>query len=95
MIQVVQNGTGVRANLPGFVVGGKTGTAQIGDDAAPHSWFTGFVQGDERTVVITVIVENRGSGSRAAAPLFAQVADAAMRHLGEPVEEIVPKPAIP
>ena len=95
MIQVVQNGTGVRANLPGFVVGGKTGTAQIGDDAAPHSWFTGFVQGDERTVVITVIVENGGSGSRAAAPLFAQVADAAMRHLGEPVEEIVPKPAIP
>jgi peptidoglycan glycosyltransferase len=95
MIQAVQSGTGIGANVSGFVVGGKTGTAQVGDDLAPHAWFTGFVQGDERAIVITVIVENGGAGSRAAAPLFAQVADAAMRHLGEPVEEVVPEPAIP
>jgi peptidoglycan glycosyltransferase len=95
MIQVVRNGTGARANVSGFVVGGKTGTAQVGDDLAPHAWFTGFVQGDERAIVITVIIENGGAGSQAAAPLFAQVADAAMWHLGEPVEEVVPEPAIP
>jgi peptidoglycan glycosyltransferase len=95
MIQVVVDGTGTRANVSGFVVGGKTGTAQVGDDLAPHAWFTGFVQGDERAIVITVIIENGGAGSRAAAPLFAQVADVAMRHLGEPVEEVVPEPAIP
>jgi peptidoglycan glycosyltransferase len=95
MIQVVRTGTGARANVSGFVTGGKTGTAQVGDDLAPHAWFTGFVQGAERTIVITVIIENGGAGSRAAAPLFAQAADAAMRHLGEPVEEIVPEPALP
>lgn len=96
MIQVVQNGSGARANLPGFVVGGKTGTAQVAGDAAPHSWFIGFVTSPAgEGVVIAVIVENGGAGSQAAAPLFAQVADAAMRHLGEPVEEIVPEPAAP
>jgi peptidoglycan glycosyltransferase len=95
MIQVVRNGSGARANVSGFVVGGKTGTAQVGDDLAPHAWFTGFVQGDERAIVMTVIIENGGEGSRVAAPLFAQVADVAMRHLGEPVEEIVPEPTTP
>jgi peptidoglycan glycosyltransferase len=96
MIQVVQIGSGARANLPGFVVGGKTGTAQVAGDAAPHSWFVGFVTSPAgEGVVIAVIVENGGAGSQAAAPLFAQVADAAMRHLGEPVEEIVPEPAAP
>jgi peptidoglycan glycosyltransferase len=95
MVQVVRNGSGVRANLPGFVVGGKTGTAQVGDDAAPHAWFTGFVQDAERAIVITVIIENGGEGSQVAAPLFAQVADVVMRHLGEPVEEIVPEPIAP
>jgi len=86
MVQAVRSGTGVRANMSGFVVGGKTGTAQVGDGAAPHSWFTGFVGDGERTVAIAVIVENGGAGSLAAAPLFAHVADAAMRHLGERVE---------
>jgi peptidoglycan glycosyltransferase len=95
MIQVVRNGSGARANVPGFVVGGKTGTAQVGDDTPPHAWFTGFVQSDKRAIVVTVIVENGGEGSRVAAPLFAQVADVAMRHLGEPVEEIVPQPTVP
>jgi peptidoglycan glycosyltransferase len=95
MIQVVRNGSGARANVSGFVVGGKTGTAQVGDDLAPHAWFTGFVQGDERAIVMTVIIENGGEGSRVAAPLFAQVAEVAMRHLGEPVEEIVPEPTTP
>jgi peptidoglycan glycosyltransferase len=89
MIQVVRNGSGYRANVPGFVVGGKTGTAQTDGDLAPHAWFTGFVQSDEETIVITVIVEHGGEGSQVAAPLFAQVADVAMRHRGEPVEEVV------
>jgi peptidoglycan glycosyltransferase len=89
MIQVVRNGSGYRANVPGFVVGGKTGTAQTDGDLAPHAWFTGFVQSDEETIVITVIVEHGGEGSQVAAPLFAQVADVVMRHRGEPVEEVV------
>jgi penicillin-binding protein A len=86
MVEVVRNGSGVRAAVPGFTVGGKTGTAQLGGAAAPHAWFIGFIEGNGRTVVIAVIVEHGGEGSQAAAPLFAQVANVAMRHFGEPVE---------
>ena len=89
MIQVVRNGSGYRANVPRFVTGGKTGTAQSDGDLTPHAWFTGFVQSDQETMVITVIVEHGGEGSQVAAPLFAQVADVVMRHRGEPVEEVV------
>jgi len=93
MIDVVQSGTGRAAAVPGAVVGGKTGTAQLAGDANPHAWFVGFAQSGERTIVIAVVVEEGGAGSQAAAPLFARVADAAIHHLGEPVQEIVPEPS--
>jgi len=95
MVQAVRNGSGVKASVPGFVVGGKTGTAQLGDDSAPHAWFTGFVQGNDRVIAIAIIIENGGAGSRVAAPLCVQVADVAMHHLGDPVQEIVPEPTVP
>jgi peptidoglycan glycosyltransferase len=78
MISVVKNGTGRRAAVPGLVVGGKTGTAQLGGTVQPHAWFIGFAEGKERSVVIVVIVENGGEGSQAAAPIFAKLADMAV-----------------
>jgi peptidoglycan glycosyltransferase len=90
MVAVVEGGSGQRAAVPGLTVGGKTGTAQLGGNAAPHAWFIGFAEDGERAVAIAVVVENGGSGSQAAAPIFAQVADAAMHHLGEPVAETLP-----
>lgn len=93
MIEVVRSGSGGQAQVPGLTVGGKTGTAQVGGDSQPHAWFTGFVEdGSGHTLVITVLVENGGSGSQVAAPLFAQVADIAIYHANERVEEIVPEP---
>jgi peptidoglycan glycosyltransferase len=92
MIAVVQEGSGAPAAVPGLTVGGKTGTAQVGGQAAPHAWFIGFAQEGNRAVAIAVLVENGGSGSQVAAPIFRQVAEAAVRHLGEPVKEIVPAP---
>jgi peptidoglycan glycosyltransferase len=87
MVAVVRDGSGRRAAVQGLTVGGKTGTAQLGGNAAPHAWFIGFAEDGERAVAIAVVVENGGSGSQAAAPIFARVADAALRHLGDPVAE--------
>ncbi len=85
MITAVEKGSGQPARVQGLTVGGKTGTAQLGDGEPPHAWFIGFAQGNGHTVVIAVVVENAGEGHDVAAPIFARLADAAIRHLGEPV----------
>ena len=57
---------------------GKTGTAQNTQDAKNHhAWFTGFAgpRGGAPEIVVAVIVEYGGSGSGAAAPLAARIAD--------------------
>lgn len=51
---------------------GKTGTAQLGGEQAPHSWFIGFAPGEEGatpTIAVAVLVESGGSGSGRAAPI--------------------------
>lgn len=94
MISVVEKGSGTHAAIPGLVVGGKTGTAQVGGDLAPHSWFAGFAESDTRAVVVVVLIENGGEGSQTSAPIFASIAEAAISHMGEPVGEIIPVPTM-
>lgn len=55
---------------------GKTGTAQLGGEQAPHSWFIGFApaeEGAEPAIAIAVLVESGGSGSGRAAPIAGEV----------------------
>ncbi|MBW3613323.1 MAG: hypothetical protein KY392_05620, partial [Chloroflexi bacterium] len=55
---------------------GKTGTAQLGGEQAPHSWFIGFApaeEGAEPEIAIAVLVESGGSGSGRAAPIGGEV----------------------
>jgi penicillin-binding protein A len=92
MVAAVEGGSGWRAALSGLAVGGKTGTAQLGGSQVPHAWFIGFAGDGTRTVAIAVLVEHGGSGAQTAAPIFAEVANAALRHLGEPVEEVISPP---
>lgn len=49
-------------------VGGKTGTAEVGE-GEPHSWFTGYAEAGERSYAVAVIVERGGPGSQAALPI--------------------------
>ena len=70
-------GTGTRARVRGFEVGGKTGTAQVvAKDVDPsradlqdHAWFVGFAPYDDPEIVVSVFVENGGGGGAAAAPV--------------------------
>lgn len=78
MVDAVENGYGGRAKVEGAVVGGKTGTAQLGGDQAPHAWFLGWAERDERAVIIAVMLENGGEGSVVAAPVFAQLVNPAL-----------------
>ncbi|WP_030060908.1 MULTISPECIES: peptidoglycan D,D-transpeptidase FtsI family protein [Streptomyces] len=87
MVSVVENGTGTNAKIPGLQVGGKTGTAQHGEDNAglPFAWFTSWAKtSDGQSVAVAVVVEdgsqNRDgiSGGRLAAPIAKAVMQAAL-----------------
>jgi len=58
-----------------YTVAGKTGTAESGQEE-PHAWFAGYTPADTPRVAIAVILEEAGEGSKVAAPLFRQVAEA-------------------
>lgn len=60
-------------NFQGLSMCGKTGTAEVGDDKKPHSWFVGFSQNPQCPVAIVVIVENGGWGSSEAVPVASKV----------------------
>ena len=58
--------------IQGVQTAGKTGTAELGEGLAPHSWFIGFAdaaEGATPRIAVAVIVEGGGSGSGRAAPI--------------------------
>jgi peptidoglycan glycosyltransferase len=65
------------AAIPRVQVGGKTGTAEIGDGSS-HSWFIGFAPADAPRVAVAVIMERKGSGSDFATPAARRVLQAAL-----------------
>lgn len=65
----------------GLEMCGKTGTAEISDEEAPHSWFVGFSENAACPVAIVVVVENGGWGSSAALPIASAVMENAYKIL--------------
>ncbi len=87
---VVEEGTGVTARVPGYRIGGKTGTAQKPLDgsyrAGLHApWFAGFLPlPDPRLVIVVCVDEPRTTfwASDVAAPTFGHIAARLVTLLG-------------
>lgn len=67
-----QGGTGVRAQVPGVTVAGKTGTAQT-SKGRNHGWFTGYAPYDDPKLAIVVFDEFGGKGGYYAADTAGKV----------------------
>lgn len=63
MVDTVASGSVQGAQAPGYVVGGKTGTAETSTDT-PHSWFIGFIgdPGQEPRYAVAVVLEQGTAG---------------------------------
>jgi peptidoglycan glycosyltransferase len=57
------------AKVAGVRTAGKSGTAELGGQGEPHSWFIGFAPVTEPRVAIAVVVEQAGRGGVVAAPM--------------------------
>jgi peptidoglycan glycosyltransferase len=88
MESVVKNGTGTKAQIDGVTVGGKTGTAQHGQDNSglPFAWFMSYAKGaDGKQVAVAVVVEDGAaesreiSGGSIAAPIAKSVMEAVVK----------------
>ena len=66
-----------QSSFGSLAVCAKSGTAEVGSDARPHSWFTGFVDDADHPLAFVVVVENGGSGASAAGSVAAKVLTAA------------------
>ena len=75
MRTVVTEGTGSAVRTDAYTVAAKTGSAEFETGKETHAWFTGFAPVENPNLVVTVLVEEGGSGGKAAAPIARQLFD--------------------
>ena len=89
MVGVVQRGTGTAAAIPGVVVAGKTGTAELGSTQGPtgedlgaadtDAWFTSFAPARKPRLAVAVMLIKAGAGGATAAPAARVVLQAGLQ----------------
>jgi penicillin-binding protein 2 len=105
MRQVVTNGTAKRAEVPGFDVCGKTGTAQVVSvrtgatgKQKEHAWFVGFAPKPEEgrlpEIAVCVLVEHGGHGGTISAPIAQAIIAEYVRKTRGTVEGAPVDPAV-
>jgi cell division protein FtsI (penicillin-binding protein 3) len=99
--QVVLDGTGTEAIIPGYTVAGKTGTATIpfpGKDKLTNSYnatFVGFAPANNPILSMIVVIQrplNDIYGGSVSAPVFQEIMSYALHHYGIPSNGAVQKP---
>jgi len=94
-----EGGTGIKARVDGFSVGGKTGTAQkpISGHYSETDYmasFVGFLPADKPEIGMIVVFDEPQplhTGGAVSAPVFGEVAEQAVRYLGIiPTENVAP-----
>jgi cell division protein FtsI (penicillin-binding protein 3) len=85
-------GTAIEAAVDGYLVAGKTGTAQKADYVhggyAKDKWlasFIGFAPAEKPSVVISVVIDEpviAHYGGTVAGPVFRRIAEVTLRHMG-------------
>jgi penicillin-binding protein 2 len=68
MQSVVEYGTAEGSKIPGIIMCGKTGTAQV-KNRGDNSVFVAFAPRENPKIAIAVVVENGGQGATSAAPI--------------------------
>ena len=91
-----EGGTGTEAAIDGYLVAGKTGTAQKSDPAhggySKEKWvssFVGFAPAYKPRLTIAVVLDEpmiAHQGGAVAAPAFRRIMEASLRHLGVPAD---------
>jgi cell division protein FtsI (penicillin-binding protein 3) len=90
---VVERGTAKSAQIPGYTIAGKTGTAAKlvngrYSDSDYNASFVGFVPSRQPAMTIIVVIDSPHgagyTGGVVAAPVFRRIAEASLRQLGIP-----------
>jgi penicillin-binding protein A len=84
---VVREGTGTAAQISGYSVGGKTGTAETGIEGSNTTWFIAFAgkEDEQPEVAVAVVLQNQsGVGGTTAAPIARAVMQAILQETENP-----------
>jgi cell division protein FtsI/penicillin-binding protein 2 len=100
--QVVMAGTGIRAVIPGYLVAGKTGTAEVPNPHALgyiygqyNATFAGFAPANHPVLSMLVVLQRplrSYYGGTAACPVFQRVMSYALHHYGIVPDGVSNKP---
>ena len=84
MYDTVKNGTASKADIRGFTVCGKTGSAETSNDKQKetNAWYTGFIYDDSHPYAISVVIEEGGAGGNMAAELASAALQKAVEYVG-------------
>lgn len=74
MVSVVEEGTASKLSGQSYSVAGKTGSAEFNSSKHDsHAWFTGFAPAEDPEIVITVLLEDAGTGGEHSVPIAKQL----------------------